>query len=106
MLCSVLRQRIFYPLKFLVVAAAVWRQNLDQLKFSAAGDGATSFRQSITVPFSGRPFPKRGMISMTTKFVAGFYATQSQPLTVRKKWLARRVHRARLPMHTHKSTTY
>jgi hypothetical protein len=67
-----LRQRIFYPLKFLVVAAAVWRQNLDQLKFSAAGDGATSFRQSITVPFSGRPFPKRGMISMTTKFVAAF----------------------------------
>jgi hypothetical protein len=72
MLCSVLRQRIFYPLKFLGVAAAVWRQNLDQLKFSAAGDGATSFRQSITVPFSGRPFPKRGMISMTTKFVAAF----------------------------------
>jgi len=72
MLCSVLRQRIFYPLKFLVVAAAVWRQNLDQLKFSAAGDGATSFRQSITVPFSGRPFPKRGINSMTTKFVAAF----------------------------------
>jgi len=33
---------------------------------------AATLWQSIMVPFSGRPFPKRGMISMTANFVTAF----------------------------------
>jgi hypothetical protein len=68
-----LRQRIFYPLKFLVVAAAVTGGKIAiNSNFLPPVTALQRFRQSITVPFSGRPFPKRGMISMTTKFVAAF----------------------------------
>jgi len=64
-------QRIFYPLKFLVVAAAVTGgRKIELIEILPPGTAAaiTAFGKSIPVPFSGRPFPKHGMISATTIF--------------------------------------
>jgi hypothetical protein len=64
-------QRIFYPLKFLVVAAAVTggrKFELIEILPPVTAASTTAFGKSISVPFSGRLFPKRGMILATTIF--------------------------------------
>jgi hypothetical protein len=58
-----------YPLKFLVVAAAVTggrKLELIEILPPLTAAATTAFDKSVPVPFSGRPFPKRGINSVTT----------------------------------------
>jgi hypothetical protein len=54
-----LRQRIFYPLKFLVVAAAVTAAESRSIQFSAAGDGGSynAFGKALPFHFRDGHFP-------------------------------------------------